>query len=88
MQQIRGKFPLISLNFRYNHSCKHINNAVLKQYILKGYAANEHRLEELRQTLQIIYFYIPKLIIFYLTEIHLFTVTAFFKPFSARVLLT
>ena len=29
-------------------------NSVLKQYILKGYAANEHRLEELRQTLQII----------------------------------
>ena len=25
-------------------------NSVLKQYILKGYAANEHRLEELRQT--------------------------------------
>lgn len=29
-------------------------NKVLKQYILKGYAANEHRLEDLRQTLQII----------------------------------
>ncbi len=29
-------------------------NSVLKQYILKGYAANNHRLEELRQTLQII----------------------------------
>ena len=29
-------------------------NKILKQYILKGYAANEHRLEELRQTLQII----------------------------------
>ena len=29
-------------------------NSVLKQYILKGYAANEQRLEELRQTLQII----------------------------------
>lgn len=29
-------------------------NSVLKQYILKGYAANDRRLEELRQTLQII----------------------------------
>lgn len=29
-------------------------NKVLKQYILKGYAANERRLEDLRQTLQII----------------------------------
>ena len=29
-------------------------NSVLKQYILKGYAANNRRLEELRQTLQII----------------------------------
>ena len=29
-------------------------NSVLKQYILKGYAANVHRLEELKQTLQII----------------------------------
>ena len=29
-------------------------NSVLKQYILKGYAANARRLEELRQTLQII----------------------------------
>lgn len=29
-------------------------NSVLKQYILKGYAANDCRLEELRQTLQII----------------------------------
>ena len=29
-------------------------NSVLKQYILKGYAANDHRLEELKQTLQII----------------------------------
>lgn len=29
-------------------------NKVLKQYILKGYAANEHRLDDLRQTLQII----------------------------------
>ena len=29
-------------------------NSVLKQYILKGYAANDRRLEELRQTIQII----------------------------------
>ena len=29
-------------------------NSVLKQYILKGYAANDRRLEELKQTLQII----------------------------------
>ena len=29
-------------------------NSVLKQNILKGYAANDHRLEELKQTLQII----------------------------------
>ena len=29
-------------------------NKVLKQYILKGYAANERRLEDLKQTLQII----------------------------------
>ena len=29
-------------------------NSVLKQYILKGYASNDRRLEELRQTLQII----------------------------------
>ncbi len=29
-------------------------NSVLKQYIIKGYAANDRRLEELRQTLQII----------------------------------
>lgn len=29
-------------------------NKVLKQYILKGYAANERRLEDLRQTLQVI----------------------------------
>ena len=29
-------------------------NSVLKSYILKGYAANDHRLEELKQTLQII----------------------------------
>ncbi|MCR4734108.1 MAG: virulence RhuM family protein [Treponema sp.] len=29
-------------------------NSVLKQYILKGYAANDRCLEELRQTLQII----------------------------------
>ena len=33
-------------------------------------------------------FYIPKLIIFYLTEIHLFAVATFFKPFSARILLS
>ncbi|MBR1404821.1 MAG: virulence protein RhuM/Fic/DOC family protein [Treponema sp.] len=29
-------------------------NSILKQYILKGYAANDRRLEELKQTLQII----------------------------------
>lgn len=29
-------------------------NTVLKSYILKGYAANDRRLEELRQTLQVL----------------------------------
>jgi hypothetical protein len=28
MQQIRGNFPLFSLNSPYYHSCKHIKNAI------------------------------------------------------------